>query len=202
MPVALGSSRPALPELFMCMGCNYLIKMLTDLPALPLPIASDPMLLAWFHKADGADGRGYFDAARVHGPKTLTRMKRAAALLSLEAKLCGMNLIIDSAVLDRPDSDLAANLCLLAYGSRAAWSAKTAFFRQQRTPSLTIHALIRRCSLSGRLFKRQRDARAAVVIRIQRRARSMTKDIAEGLAILAASSALANATVAVDPVDG
>ena len=108
---------PAAHEPFMWMGCNYLLKMRTDLRYAPLPTLSTPLLLSWFHylptnmekvtrdvslrrpptvdkgNADGAwtEQEWWFDAERLHAPVDLVRMRAAQEIILEEAAVYGFD---------------------------------------------------------------------------------------------------------------
>ena len=108
---------PSAQEPFMWMGCNYLLKMRTDLRYAPLPTLSTPLLIAWFHyeptnmekvtrdvslrrpptvdkgNADSAwtEQEWWFDAERLHAPVDLVRMRGAQEIILEEAAAYGLD---------------------------------------------------------------------------------------------------------------
>ena len=213
-PRVAKARRPEPAEPFLWMGCNYLLKMRSDLRAAPLPMGSDPLLLTWFHyestsnetmtreealrrppvggaDASWAEQEWWFDAERLHAPNDLQRMREAHDVILAEATTHGLDVSEGSkegalATLERAGNDTGREMEVLLYGFHGGYHNKLYRHQDATVSAIKIQSLYNAFSFARRVKQRKAQRRLSSIIFIQRSYRNRIQvHLSDGSAALA-----------------
>lgn len=167
-------------------GCNYLLQMLVDFHRLPVPSASDPLMLRWFDEMD----HPHFLPPVLHGQDVLDRMQAAdlaiRSMLPLQ-QVRGLARMERSPV-GRSDEAWVA-VAYMLYGSTGGFVAQQKAIWSRDQAALRMQVWLRRGRLNIRIAERHRQRREDAARSIQKFYRGRH----DGL--FSTAGALANVTI-------